>query len=429
MQRKIIVSTILIAIFLGIGSGIAAYLVATKPQPVKINLNEPPVLVNAITVNPLTVIEPIIGYGTAKADRYARISAQVPGEVVELVNNLKVGDKVLAGQPIIRIDTKEYQHILEQANSALESVSAQLKVLDVEAQNLDHLMDIAKEELAIAQREYKRIKDLVDRKMAHNREYDLTQLALEKTKRTLLALENEKSVIPEKRAQLIAEQRNRQAEIKLAQLNLDRCEIVAPFDGRVDSLNVEVGERVNIGHYLISILDPESIEIPIELPASARQRVRVNSQCRLTVDSMSGKEWFGRVKRIAPSANELTRTFKLFVEVNNTEQEQELVPGFFVRAHIEGPTLENVMVVPRGAVKNQSVFVHKDNKAFTRNIKIKRHLRDQSIVAGLEEGSIVITSNLDTLFDGAPVRLGNVASDIEWKTAVNPNQSSLTDIK
>ncbi|UCD29942.1 MAG: efflux RND transporter periplasmic adaptor subunit [Planctomycetota bacterium] len=429
MQRKIIVSIILIGSFLTLGAGLATLLVVTKPQPHKVEQNHAPLLVSAVTVNPQTIIEPIVGYATARADRYARLSAQVAGEIVEIVNNLKIGDKVKKGQPLIHIDTKEYEHILARAKSTLEAIKAQKAQLDVEEQNLNRLISIAKNEMAIAEREYERVKNLHSRDMAPRREYDLAHLAFERTRRELQSLENSKALLPEKRAQLAANIINSQAEVKLAQLNLNRCTIAAPFNGKVNNLHVEVGEHVSMGRELLTILDPGIIEVPIELPASVRPRVKVGTKCMLTVDSIEGATWTGYVKRIGPSASESTRTFELFVEVDNTKQTHELIPGYFVRATIEGPTLENVMIVPRGSIQQNHVFVHQEGKAYSRNIIVKRNLRERSIVAGLDQGSVIITSNLDALYEGAPVRLGGSTGKLEGKTAINSERDSITEMK
>jgi hypothetical protein len=81
------------------------------------------------------------------------------------------------------------------------------------------------------------------------------------------------------------------------------------------------------------------------------------------------------------------------------------MPGSFVRATLAGPTLENVLIVPRGIVENGRVFAYRDGRAAVREIIVERHLRDMSVVTGLSPGERVITTNLDTLYEGAPVRL------------------------
>ncbi|MCP4592436.1 MAG: efflux RND transporter periplasmic adaptor subunit, partial [bacterium] len=191
--------------------------------------------------------------------------------------------------------------------------------------------------------------------------------------------------------------------------NLDRCRITAPFAGRIDQVGVELGERIQVGQELLALLNPELIEVPIELPISVRHRVRSDAACRLSIDSSGEVVWSGRVQRISPSASEFTRTFKLYVEVDNRQQDERLVPGSFVRAEIDGPTLEDVLIIPRGVVQQGRVYVYRTGQAHPCPVQVVRHLQDRAVVTGLQPGDRVITSNLDALYDGAAVSLEGTA--------------------
>jgi multidrug resistance efflux pump len=403
MSRQIVLSLILIAVLLVSSVGIFIVLVMNKPSPPRTEVEEPVLLVQTVEVQPATVIEPIIGFGTARADRFARLASQVAGEIIELPDELKPGVEVQEGQTLLQIDPRQYQRQLERARGALVATQAQLKTLEVESANIDELIALATKEYEIADREYERVKDLFDRNLAPKREHDLALLAEQARERTLQELQNQKALIPTRRNELEALLQNRQAELALAELDFERCTITAPFAGRVDHVLVDRGDWVGIGTPLVTLLDPGLIEVPIELPVSIRPRVRVGAKCRLSVDSMPEITWDGSVKRISPSASETLRTFELYVEVNNEGQVHQLVPGFFVQARIDGPALENVMIVPRGVVQQGRVFICNDGRAMPRDVRIERHLRDQTVVTGLEPGDLVITSNLDVLHEALPV--------------------------
>jgi len=133
--------------------------------------------------------------------------------------------------------------------------------------------------------------------------------------------------------------------------------------------------------------------------------VAAGTACHLRLESERDAAWSGQVVRIAPAANQATRTFSLFVEVDNTRQKQPLMPGTFVRAQIDGPVWRDVLVIPRGIIQEGHVFIYERGVAQRRAVTIRRHLLDQAVVRGLNPGETVITSNLDALFDGAPVRI------------------------
>jgi multidrug efflux pump subunit AcrA (membrane-fusion protein) len=113
--------------------------------------------------------------------------------------------------------------------------------------------------------------------------------------------------------------------------------------------------------------------------------------------------WHGAVARIAPSADERLRTFALYVEVLNPTQAVPLMPGMFVRAQIDGPTLRDVLLVPRGAVRQDQVFVCRGGRAQACRVAVEQTLLERCVIGGLAPGEVVITSNLDVLYDGAPV--------------------------
>ena len=424
MNRQIVLSLILIAALLVGSVGIARILIKNKPVPPRAEVEEPVLLVQTVEVQPTTVVEPIIGFGTARADRYARLASQVAGEIIELPDELKPGVEVEQGQMLLRIDPRQYQRQLERAQGGRVATQAQLKTLEVESANIDELIVLATNEHDIAHREYERVRDLFDRNLAPKREHDIALLAEQARQRTLQGLRNQKALIPTRRNELEARRQNRQAELALAELDVERCTITTPFAGRVEQVMVDRGDWVGVGTALVALLDPRLIEVPIELPVSVHPRVRVGAKCQLSVDSMPEIVWDGRVKRIAPSASETLRTFELYVEIDNEGQVHQLVPGFFVQARIDGPTLENVMIVPRGVVQQGRVFVCDDGRAMPRDVRIERHLRDRTIVTGLEPGDWVITSNLDMLHDALPVSPLNAPNQQAGEPLVQSNGDS-----
>lgn len=414
MDRRVIISAALIIVLLAVGVGVMRRLIRTAPTPPTSDLEQPALLVRGLELAPRTVIEPIVGFGTAEADRNAWIAAQVSGEVVEVSPQLRIGASVESGELLLRIDDREYQRQLDRARSLVAAAEAQLARLGVEEDNLARLIEIATTELEISEREYQRVLGLFEAGQAPRRELDVARQGRERGRRTLQVLENSRAVLPQQQAEQRATRDSHQAEIELAKLQIERCRVGAPFAGRVEAVEVELGERVSPGVRLFGLLDPDLIEVPIELPVSLRNRVHAGSACRLKLESNAEVSWSGQVARIAPSAARATRTFSLFVEIDNTQQKQPLMPGLFVRARIEGPVWQDALVIPRGVIQRDHVFVYDDGLARRRAVKIERHLLDQAVVSGLRAGEVVITSNLDALFDGAAVRLqpgGTVATD------------------
>ncbi len=405
MLRRVIISIVLIAVLLGGAAVVSWRLIETTPRPPTADIERPTLLVRAVKVEPRDVVEPILGYGTARADRQTWVAAEVGGEVVAVSPKLHVGVPVDAGEWLVRIDDRDYRQRLEQAQARVATDEARIRQIQIEQRNIQRLIEIARNELDIAERDYKRVMDLFERKNSARREVDLARQACERGRRTLRGLLNQQAVMPEQLAAARASRDLHNADVKLAELALERCEVRAPFRGRIEQVTVDVGQRVALGSRLFALLDPDLIEVPIELPVSVRDRVRPGAACELRLESNPDARWTARVARIAPAADQNTRTFALFVEVDNTTQDVPLMPGMFTKATVAGPTWRGALVVPRGVVMQDHVFVFDHGVARRRSIEVRRHLLDQSIVRGVRPGEVVITSNLDALYDGAAVRL------------------------
>ena len=349
------------------------------------------------------------GYGSARPYRSALLTAEVAGEVVELAEGLQDGSPVEAGQLLVRIDDRRYVQMLEQAIARSEAERAQREA------NLRRLLAICQSEVKVNRDEERRLADLFEREVASKKEYDFGRLAYQRSLRESTTYQNQLDLIDPQRRQLQASLQGRLAEVEVAKLDVEHCRILAPFDGQIDELLVEVGERVQRGGSIAGLIDPWRIEVPVELPVSAYPRVETGADVELRVDSMPDLGWSGRVERKSPDADQQSRTFRAYVEVDNREQDTPLVAGYFLSAAVTGPTLEDALLVPRGAIVDHGVFVANVlvgrligfyAVAERREVEVRRFLGEQAlVVSGLGGGERIIVTNLDRLEHGGAIRL------------------------
>ncbi len=119
----------------------------------------------------------------------------------------------------------------------------------------------------------------------------------------------------------------------------------------------------------------------------------------------------------------LTRTFPVFVDVDNNDQPVPLIPGAFVRATVEGPTYHDGMLVPRGAIREGHVLVATKSVVERRAVSVTRMIGEQALVEnGLNAGDRVILSLLDRLEPGAAVRF--LEDEGKTETHVNAGAGS-----
>lgn len=406
MTRQLIISIMLSVVLLGIGLALAGILYATRPEPPAVTPPHPVLTVRAVRITPQTLVEPLEGFGTARADRHARLTAQVAAEVLDIPERIKAGAVVARGERLVQLDDRDYQLQLQRARSELDSERSKLIQLDTEESNLNKLISTASQEVHIADKEYGRLRKLFEDGTSDERELDLKRLEYERTRRILLGYENQLELLPQRRRQSEASVNLKRADVELAQLDVQRCTIRAPFDGQIVDVETEIGERLQISAPILTLLDPDDIEIPIELPVSLRSKVQTGRECTIMLDSRSRQSWSGSVRRISPQVDPLARSFRLYIEVSNSNQRDPMMPGMFIHAYIDGPTLQNVVLVPRGSIRDDMVYLYEHGTATAHPVSIEQYILDHAVVTGLKADDVVITSNLDSLYEGTRVSIG-----------------------
>jgi len=403
--RKIIISFILCVILLGTGGAIAKLLYATRVQPMQHEARDVAAIVSTVLVLQHDVIEHFTGYGTARPDRVASLASEVAATVVERVHDIEEGSTVTDNQKLIQLDTREYNHRLEQAQARTKVDEAALNELTVEAAKLKELIRTAQLEIEVARSEKKRVSSLYEEGNAAKKEYDFSNLAYQQARRVWQGYELDLARNAPRRQQLLATHRGNEAARELAALNVARCTIQAPFGGTIDKLTVDVGDRVSQGMAILTLIDPSHVEIPIQLPSSVYDRVLVGATVRLSSESMPHLSWQGIVARLAASSDSKSRTVSVFVDVDNTKQTNPLIPGTFVSADVQGAMYRQCLAVPRGAVRDGHLMVIKNDVARMRRVEVIRLVGDRAIVTGdLQVGDQVVATYTARLDNGSPAR-------------------------
>jgi multidrug efflux pump subunit AcrA (membrane-fusion protein) len=405
-NEKVLRSLLLIVLVIGGGSGVAFLLISTGTALPRRDVAALAPMVDSVVVHREDATEWFVGYGSAASDCSAQLAAEVAGTVIERVDDIEEGSVVQAGQVLIRLDSREYDQALKRVQALAAMDKATADELTVEEHSLRELQNTAERELRVAADEKRRVADLFEQNLAAKKEFDFANLAYQQARRILQGYEMEVAKIGPRQERARASMRSRAAESELAQLNIERCEIRAPFSGTIHTLLVDKGDRVGPGSGLMTVIDPVHVEIPVQLPASVYDRVAVGALCELTYESRPDFLWHGKVVRIAPRVDERTRTFSVYLEVDNEAQTHPLVPGTFVNARVRGRKVADRILIPRGAIHNSSVFVATDGIARRRSVSVDRIIGDRAVVGGdIHDGERLIVSHLSQLEDGSEVRL------------------------
>lgn len=422
--RQYSTSIILSVLALSAGFGVSHGLTLLKKPPVLRQPVERTYNVEVFEVQSLDLREMVRGFGTSQPDREVVLSAQVAGEVTLIHPQLKVGQAIhamsrtAAGEPdessgdlLVQIDSTSYQARVDQGRRQLAEDQAEMQRLQQEEINLDRLHKTIAADFDDSKREYDKAQLL--RKQGVNTDSDLrrAQMELRVHEKTLVQSNNDRDLLPVRRELIQRRHSSHESTLKLAEIELTRTSVRAPFDGIISKVNVEAGQYVRVGDPLVTITDQRIVEVPLPvtledyarlLPDVLERRFPV---AELAENERAAPRWKGRVVRVSPKADEHTRTAMVFVQVDNSQQASPLLPGTFVQARIEGPILKRAKLVPRDSVLEGKAFVEKDGVIQQRTINIARTLYNLAIVeSGLEPGERIVLTNLDVLFNGAKVK-------------------------
>jgi len=191
------------------------------------------------------------------------VAFEVSGTVAERL--VDEGAALDRGEPVARLDDREYRLQAERASAAKAAADARYRLLTKgsRAQDVERALaavEAAETQLTMQQREYRRIQALHDSQVISKAEFDqatavlaTTQSARDQARAQLGMLQEGFRIeeIEEGRARL----RETEKALELAELNLARCQLFAPTAGRVLSKNREAGETVPAGASIITIGD------------------------------------------------------------------------------------------------------------------------------------------------------------------------------
>lgn len=425
IRLRVLISVVLIVLIFGGGISMSLFLAGLReatplrePEPRRYH-------VEVFQVEQSRLQELIPAFGTARADRQVVIAAQVAGEIVEVHPRLKTGTFVQApdvvtsgggeslrnpGDTLVVIDPRTYVERVVQYEGRIAEARAELGVLDQEEKNLARLEAQLEQDVTDFQREHAKVEQLAARKIATDSDVRRSLIEMRTAETQLVQNQNARALLPSRREQVVRRITTLQNDLDIAKLDRARTTVRPPFDGRLAEIHVEQGQYVRPGDPLVVLSDASVVEIPLALSLDDYARliplVRAGKfpTAALAENETAPPRWYGQLQRVAPQADERTRSVMVYVQVDNREHDTPLLPGTFVYARIDGPLLDGALVVPRDAYLNGRGFVLKEGKAVRRDVRALRTIQTFSLIeSGFEPGDQVILSNLDVLTDGALV--------------------------
>lgn len=272
------------------------------------------------------------------------VAFEVPGTIAErYVDEGALLDK---GEPIARLDDREYRLQVERAMAARAAAEARYRLLlkGSRGQEIDQALaavEAAESELTTQHSELERAQALYAKGVMSRAEFDRVNTAFTEARtnrdkaRAQLDLLKEgyrTEEVEEGRARL----RETEKALELAELNLARCQLFAPLAGRVLSKNHEAGETVPAGASIVTLGDLTRPWLNLYINERDLGKVSLGMKAEVIVDSFPDKPFTGTVTFISDKAEFTPKNiqtqderaklvFRIKIEVEN--RDQALKPG------------------------------------------------------------------------------------------------------
>ena len=361
------------------GLGLAGLIIATGP---KLEQQPPPSsapLVRTWVADVQTVQMTSITHGSVLPRTESELIPEVSGRIIEMSPVVVSGGFFKKGDVLLKIDPLDYEVALEQARASLAS---------------------ARSEFTNATKAHNRLLDLAKRQSASQSQQDDALNRLRFAQASI---------------------REATARLSKAERDITRTTVTAPYDGRVRTERVDIGQFVTRGAPIASLYatDVAEVRLPIQDEELAYLQLPLSGQTDQHMPTVilrarfAGEEhtWKGRIVRTEGELDPKTRMLNIVAQVQSPYERSgsrpPLAVGLFVEAEIIGKRVDNVFVLPRSALQaNEQVYVMTDeNRLSFREVEIIREVgEDVYITGGLKRGETISLSTVNNAIEGMLVR-------------------------
>lgn len=369
----------------------------------------------SVTVAPV-MLGDLVHSVSAEGRLRARREVEIQFELTGTLERVRVddGERVRAGTVLAQLDQREYRAALDEAQAR------HLRALSELAVNLDAGLAEAPNDTALG--------DYRTRVEALRRDLQAGRVDHETYRARSLALELEALQRGAFRRDVL-EARTGFAETKAAeeraQLNFERTEIRAPFDGTVSGLDRVAGQKVAAGQTLCRLVDTRDLEADVHVLESDLGSLQVGHPALLTITAVDVTLPV-RVSVVSPDVDAESRTCRVRLRFANDNP--RIRPGMFARAEIATEVLRDRRLVPREAVLTREdrplVFKVVDDRAIW--VYVETGARNDTYVevtgvaagASLEPDDRVVISDHLTLAHEAAISVARVVRPKDpWRTS------------
>ena len=364
------ISIIVITVLLWTKPDTYAELQSLSPSTVKVDV------VKQIDIQPYAKVT-----GKLEPARKASLHFQVSGQINERF--VEAGTMVKAKEQMLSVDAGDFVDAVEESKALLEIKHDTIK------RDL-RLLELIKQERELQEEEVKRLKELDRNSLTSKSNYDQTLQSLYRQQAEETRLNHSVNLA---RSELKVEQ----ARLNKAKRNLERTQLISPFDGIINIVHVEVGDYVSPGQTAVEIIQLDELDLNLEISGTTASKLKLGQTIEIQTEKDNRE---GNVIALALDPNSETNTHTLKIRLASNG----LFSGQLAVANLPGQRYEKANVIPISSILYEDnlsyIFEVINNHVVKKEIRLIERFNNLQIVEGIESGIKIVTKDVSSLTDG-----------------------------
>jgi HlyD family secretion protein len=347
--------------------------------------------------------------GKVEPIEWAMARAERAGPVQKIL--IQRGQHVGKDAPLVEIDSSDSRADLAAAQARVAQIRADLAVIErggraTDLAEISSGLERARLDLQSAQKEYDALQRLQAKQAATATEVATAKNRVDSAQLQIKSWQERRQALTAGLDRGAADARLHDAEaaVALAEQRIRQSVVRAPVEGTVYQFDLKPGAYLNPGDVVAYIGRLDRVRVNVFVDEPDLGGVARGMPVLITWDAMRGREWKGEVDRTATQIvrMETRQVGEVVCLIRNPDG--DLLPGTNVNVEIVSKTADNVLTVPKEAIRQDGVYVLQGDRLVFKKVRLGIANTTRTEVEGLNEGDGVALASDKPLKDGMVVK-------------------------
>ena len=343
--------------------------------------------------------------GSVEGNITALTAFQVGGRVAHVY--VEEGQRVAKGQLLADLDATDYRNGFDAASGEADAASATNAKAKAGLRHQE--LEQARIDFERTQDEYQRLKYLYDHQSLPANDFHKIEAAFLASQQRYDMAQSGTRVEDKQAAS--AQLSAATAQMQEAKKRLADCQLRAPISGFIGMRQIEVGNTVAPGVPVFSVVDLDPVKVRVGIPEAEVGKVREGLRAEVSIPSLDGQRFDGRVEAIAAASDPASRTYVSKIVVPNPKH--QLRAGMVSEAHLISDAQVNAITVPGSAIVRDArgvtqvyILAPGQNRVYARRVEVGSMIGNEvAIQTGLNGNEQVVVDGQQNVREGSIVKI------------------------